>query len=84
MPYDPRPVSKGGNRQFGVDLGGLQAAPGKFRIIGVDTFDGGDWLQDEVDTLAEAVKIADEHGGEMTKMYVYDDQGKRVHSAGTF
>ena len=40
MPYDPRPVSEGGNR--GIDEQFSRKAPkGEFRVIGVDTFDGG-------------------------------------------
>ena len=84
MPYDPRPVSEGGNRSFGNNLGGLIAPKGKFRIIGVDTFDGGDWIVGEYDTLEEAINIANKKGGTMTMMYVYDDRGKLHHSAGTF
>jgi len=83
MPYDPRPVSEGGNR--GIDESFTRAAPkGKFRVIGVDTFDGGDWVQGDFDTLEEALKVARSKGGEMTKMHVYDDKGKHQGQAGTF
>lgn len=83
MPYDPRPASEGGNRN--IDEGFSRQAPAeKFRVIGVDTFDGGDWVQGDRDTLAEARELAKEKGGEMTMMHVYNDQGDNVGSAGTF
>jgi hypothetical protein len=83
VPYDPRPVSEGGNR--GIDERFARKAPkGKFRVIGVDTFDGGDWLEGDFKTLALAKKRAKEKGGEMTKMYIFDDHGKHVDEAGSF
>lgn len=83
MPYDPRPVSQGGNR--GIDETFSRNAPkGKFRIIGVDTFDGSDWVYKDVDTFEEAKKFADEEGGVMLKVHVYNDEGKHVYEAGTF
>lgn len=82
MPYDPRPVSEGGNRN--IDEGFSRKAPkGKFRVIGVDTFDGGDWKVGDFNRT-NAIKTADQKGGQMTKMYVYDDKGKCIHEAGTF
>ena len=83
MPYDPRPVSEGGNR--GIDEEFSRKAPeGKFRVIGVDTFDGGDWLEDDFDTQEEAIKCIADKGGQMTVMHVYDDQGNHIDRAGTF
>lgn len=83
MPYDPRPESEGGNR--GIDERFSRNAPaGKFRVVGVDTFDGGDWLEGDFDSLTEAVEHANKRGGQMTKMYVYDENGRYMHSAGTF
>lgn len=83
MPYDPRPVSEGGNK--GIDEEFSRKAPkGKFRVIGVDTFDGGDWVEDDFDTREEAIERATTKGGEMTKMHVYDDRGQHIHDAGTF
>jgi hypothetical protein len=85
MPYDPRPVSKGGNR--GIDeLFSRNAKKGKFRVIGVDTFDGGDWLEGEFKSLEEAKKhIAEKtKGQQMLKMYIYDEVGNPVGSAGSF
>jgi len=85
MPYDPRSVSEGGNR--GIDERFSREAPkGKFRVIGVDTFDGGDWVEGDFDTLEKAVKHANERtkGQQMLKMYVYDDAGSYRHDAGTF
>jgi hypothetical protein len=62
----------------------LKAPPGKFRVIGVDTFDGTDWIYGDYKTRDEAIKLANEIGGTMLKTHVYDDQGKHIHSAGTF
>ena len=84
MPYDPRSVSKGGNR--GVDEVFSRSAPkGKYRIICVDTFDGGDWVHDDVDTLQEAQDyIKEKSGAQMLKVHVYDDTGKHVSGGGNF
>ena len=83
MPYDPRPVSEGGNRGIDEEFG--RAAPkGKFRVIGVDTFDGGDWVVGDYTTLEEARKIARAKGGEMTVMHIYNDKGAHQGQAGTF
>lgn len=80
-PYDPRPVSEGGNR--GIDEDFRRKAPkGKFRVIGVDTFDGGDWCEGDFTTIEEAKAKA--VGGEMLIKYVYDDQGKCIYSNGRF
>lgn len=83
MPYDPRPVSKGGNRGAGETFQ-LKSDKGKFRVVGVDTFDGGDWVVGDYDTKEEALAIARAKGGQMTMMYVYDSAGNRIGSAGTF
>ena len=85
MPYDPRPVSEGGNR--GIDERFSRKAPkGKFRVISVDTFDGGDRVEGDFDTLEKARKHASERtkNQQMLKMYVYDDTGSHRHDAGTF
>lgn len=83
MPYDPRPVSQGGNR--GIDELFSRAAPkGKFRVIGVDTFDGTDWVVGDFNTLKKAKKVAEEKSGKMTMMHVYDDQENHLHRAGNF
>jgi hypothetical protein len=83
MPYDPRKVSEGGNRGIDEEFS-RKAPPGKFRIIGVDTFDGGDWVQGDCDTIEEARELAAEKGGTMTKMHIYNDEGRHVGEAGTF
>lgn len=85
MPYDPRPISQGGNA--GIDEKFSRKAPaGKFRLVGVDTFDGTDWLDGDFKTLEIAKKHADKKvkGQEMLKMYVYDDSGAVRYDAGTF
>lgn len=56
----------------------LNAPTGKFRVIGVDTFEGlfADYFIGDYDTREEAVNVAKAKGGEMNKTYVYDDKGK--------
>ena len=83
MPYDPRPISEGGNRGAN-DQFSLCAPKSKFRVVGVDTFDGGDWVQGDFDTLEKAKECADKEGAPMTKTYVYNDKGQLVYEAGTF
>lgn len=83
MPYDPRPESKGGNRGMGERF--THVAPkGKYRVVCVDTFDGGDWVAGDFDTRGAAIACAKENGGEMLKAHVYDDTGKHVLQTGTF
>jgi hypothetical protein len=83
MPYDDRPVSEGGNR--GIDeLFSRKAPKGKFRVIGVDTFDGGDWKEGDFKSKKAAIERSQQKGCSMTKMYVYDDQGRCISNAGTF
>lgn len=62
----------------------LKAPAGKYRVIGVDTFDGTDWIYGDYNSKEEAIKLAKEKGGTMLKTHVYDDQGKHVFQAGTF
>lgn len=85
MPYDPRPISNGGNR--GIDERFSRTAPkGKFRVVAVDTFDGGDWVSGDFNSAAEANAHArkETQGKQMLKMYVYDDTGACVSSYGRF
>ena len=80
MPYDPRPKSKGGNR--GIDEKfSRQAPPGKFRVVYVNTFDGGDGVLGDSDTLKKAQKLAEEKGGAGISMYIYNDWGEEVWGA---
>ncbi len=60
------------------------APKGKFRVIGVDTFDGTDWIEGDYDTKPEALKIAKEKGGTMLKTHIYDDEGTHVGDHGEF
>ena len=64
----------------------FKAPPGKFRVIGVDTFEGpfADYPIAVVDTLAEAQELVKIHGGEMNPVYAYDDTGKLVAQAGSY
>lgn len=51
---------------------------GEYKVIGVDTFDGTDFVIDEVTSLKTALKVAKEKSGEMLRTYVYDYAGKEV------
>ncbi len=85
MPYDPRPMSEGGNR--GIDESFNRAAPkGKFRVIGVDTFDGTDWVSGDFASLGSAQEHVSKNtaGKSMLMMHIYDDQGNHVGSGGSF
>ncbi|TAN58505.1 hypothetical protein EPN15_00785 [Patescibacteria group bacterium] len=85
MPYDPRPISQGGNR--GIDEKFSRKAPtGKFRVVGVDTFDGDDWVEGDFDAFDEAKKRADEEtkDKQMLIMHVYNDVGTHCYEAGEF
>jgi hypothetical protein len=62
----------------------LKAPEGKFRVVGVDTFDGTDWIYGDYDTREEATKVANSKGGQMLKTHVYDDVGKHICGAGSF
>lgn len=62
----------------------LKAPYGKFRVVGVDTFDHTDWVDQDFDTVDEAIAHANKRGGNMLKMHVYDHFGNNLHSAGTY
>lgn len=62
----------------------FKAPKGKFRVIGVDTFDGTDWIDGDFKTKEEAFAKANSKGGEMLKTHVYDDKGNHLHDAGRF
>lgn len=62
----------------------FKAPKGKFRVIGVDTFDGTDWIDGNFTTKKAAIKHADERGATMLKTHVYDDKGNHIHEGGTF
>lgn len=55
----------------------LIAPKGKFRVIGVDTFEAynADYLIGDYSTLKKALQVAKAHGGTMNPTYVYDDKG---------
>jgi len=62
----------------------LKAPIGKYRVVGVDTFDGTDWVKGDYDSPEEAIRVANMHGGTMLKTHVYDDRGRHIHGAGRF
>jgi len=64
----------------------LRAPTGKFRVVGVDTFDGTDWVVGDYPTLDEARTVARDQakGKEMLKMHVYDEDGRHHFDAGVF
>ncbi len=80
MPYEPE-------KNAGIDKD-FSRSPNqkKFRVVGVDTFDGDDWIEGEFDTLQEARKhVAMKTAGkQMLVMHIYDENGRHVGAAGTF
>jgi hypothetical protein len=62
----------------------LRAPTGKFRVVGVDTFDGTDWVDGDYDTLERALERARSLGGTLQKAHVYTDAGRHVGEAGSF
>lgn len=62
------------------------APVGKFRVIGVDTFDGDDWIEGDFESLDKARAHVKERtkGKQMLKMHIYNDQGKHAGKAGVF
>jgi len=62
----------------------FKAPKGQFRVIGVDTFDGTDWIGGDFETKEEAFEEAKRKGGEMLKTHVYDDEGNHLHEGGSF
>lgn len=80
MPYDPE-ANAGIDKRFSRN-----APPGKFRVVGVDTFDGDDWVEGDFDTAAAAMTHAAGRttGKQMLKMHVYDDKGRHVSASGSF
>lgn len=70
-----------------IDVDFSRKAPaGKFRLVGVDTFDGTDWVHADYYTLEEAIAVADAEtkGKQMLKFHVYNDKGEHVGERGTF
>ncbi len=62
----------------------LKSVRGKFRVVGVDTFDHSDWIKGDYDTKEEAIRIAEKDGEKMLKTYVYDDKGNCIEDFGEF
>jgi hypothetical protein len=62
----------------------LQAPAGKYRVVGVDTFDRTDWVEGDFETREAALAHARAKGGEMLKMHVYNDRGAHIGEAGSF
>lgn len=62
--------------------GRLAAPKGKFRVVGVDTFEipgEDDVLIADVSDLATAKMLADEHAGQAFEIFVYDDAARLVY-----
>jgi hypothetical protein len=62
------------------------ARKGKFIVVGEDTFEMPPReyiVAEDVPTLEEAQKTADEEAGEMNPVMVYDDQGRSVYRSGS-
>lgn len=84
MPYNPKPVSKGGNRGIDEEFTRRPQKKGWFRVVGVDLFDGTDWVYGDYKTLRGAKRVAKKHGERMLKTHIYNDKGNHVESHGTY
>ena len=61
---------------------------GKYRVLGVDRFEGADWIHGDFDTAEEAIRIATEKTDEANKFtsgpsvatvfYAYDPSGQYI------
>ena len=63
----------------------LKAPKGKYRVVGVDTFNlpYTDSLVGDFDTREEAEAAAYEYGGQMNPAHVYDDEGNHLFQVGS-
>jgi hypothetical protein len=66
----------------------LKADPGKFRVVGVDTFASEDWVYAQYDDKQTAIECGTSHANDengqpkkMLKVYVYDDK-EQIHYEG--
>ncbi len=66
--------------------GKLKAPKGKYRVVGVDTFEGptADYPIGDYRTFKRAVAVCLEHGGQMNPCYVYDSNGKCLFKSGSY
>ena len=62
----------------------LIAKDKNYKVVGVDTFDHTDYSLGEFDSLETAQMVAKNHAGTMTKVYIYDGQGRLCGDFGTF
>jgi hypothetical protein len=64
----------------------LKATAGKFRVVGVDTFESptAHYLIGDYDTRWKAKMACDIHGGQMNPCYLYDDRGIVLYKTGSF
>lgn len=66
-----------------IKIGGVRVKlNGKPFVIGVDTFDGTDWFDGYFDTDEEAIRYAQNSGGEMLKKHAYNKDGKHIGEGG--
>jgi len=64
--------------------GKLIAPSNRFRLVGVDCFEGSfaDFLVGDYDRREDAIAEASARGGKMKPYYVFDDCGKMIFNAG--
>lgn len=56
----------------------------KFTVEGYDSFSHESFLVGKYATEGEAIEVARARGGQMTIMYVLDENRKVIHRVGTF
>lgn len=69
-----------------IQLKDRKAPKKHFRVIGVDTFDGMDWIESDFKTLKLAKQWADAKsaGKSMLVYHIYDDGGNHITNFGNF
>lgn len=55
-----------------------------YTVEGYDSFSREGFPVGRYATANEAIEVANRKGGQMTLMYVYDPDGKRIHTAGSY
>ena len=55
-----------------------EAPPGQYRVVGVDLFEGIDYVLKDCKRLTDAKHLADMNAGVMYITHVFDDDGQQV------
>ncbi|MFA5234781.1 MAG: hypothetical protein WC390_10310 [Sulfurimonas sp.] len=61
-----------------------KAPRGKFRVLNFDSFDHTSVVIGTYKSKEKAIQIAQQHSGQMSISYVYDDKGKEIARFGSY